>query len=169
MKSDSPATLSYPRCERVSNIRNHNNELSKFIFTEFSAGLITVCRFQNEIKLFETEYELVALVKHIFKHLFKQVQKCVLLDDFQDLCVDYGSLSDLPRNNNIDCFFGVYQQKREVAMTSSGFKTSFARTPADCHQNIKKVSGDRTKLLKVVLRLVVLILVIAMLKKKQII
>ena len=153
MKSNSPATLSYPRCERVSNIRSHNNELSKFIFTESSAGLITVCRFQNEIKLFETKYELLALAKHIFEHLFKQIQKCVLLDDFQDLCVDYG----------------VYQQKREVAMTSSGFKTSFARTPADCHQNIKKVSGDRTKLLKVVLRLVVLILVIAMLKKKRII
>ena len=33
---------------------------------EFSAGLKSVCRFQNEIKLFETKYELVPLAKQMF-------------------------------------------------------------------------------------------------------
>ena len=34
----------------------------------FSAGLMSVCRFQNEIKLIETKDELVALAKCMFAH-----------------------------------------------------------------------------------------------------
>ena len=59
--------------------------------------------------LFETKYELVVLVKHIFEHFSAAVchnerKKCVLLDDSQDFCVEYHSLSDLLANNNIGSF-----------------------------------------------------------------
>ena len=68
MKSNSSTTSSCPRCERISNIRSHNNELSKFVFIEFSAGLLSLCRFQNEIKLFKAKYKLTALAKPMFAH-----------------------------------------------------------------------------------------------------
>ena len=83
-----------------------------------------VCGFQNGTKLFETKYELVALAKHIFALFIAIVcdnerQKWVLLDEFQDCCVIYDSLSDLLANNNIVLLFAVYQQKGDVAETSS--------------------------------------------------
>ena len=58
-----------------------------------------VYRFQNEIKLFETKYELAALVKHMFTHFSVAVCdndriKWVLLDDFQDYYVEHDSLAD---------------------------------------------------------------------------
>ena len=71
------------------------------------------------------------------------MKKWVLLDDFQDCCVEYDSLSGLA-NNNIGWFFGVYQQKGEVAGKSSDFEISFARNSVDCHQNNIKGSDERT-------------------------
>ena len=70
--------------------------------------------------------------------------KWVLLDDFQDFCVEYDSMSDLLVNNDIGWFFRLYQQKGKVAGTSSDFETSLGRTSVDCHQTIIKGSDDGT-------------------------
>ena len=85
-----PTTLSCPKYERVCNMRSYNNELKKFVFTEFSAGIMSPCRFQNEIKLFETEKQMLAHFSAALCH--NERRKWVLLDDFQDCCVEYGSL-----------------------------------------------------------------------------
>ena len=70
--------------------------------------------------------------------------KWVLLDDFQDFCVEYDSMSDLLVNNDIGWFFRLYQQKGKVAGTSSDVETSLSRTSVDCHQTIIKGSDDGT-------------------------
>ena len=58
--------------------------------------LISICRFQNEIKSFETKHELIALAKHMVPQFRPAVcdnerRKCVLLDDLQDCCVQHDS------------------------------------------------------------------------------
>ena len=73
---------------------------------------MSVCRFQNEMKLFESKYELVALSKHMFA-LFAEFtimrKKWFSFDDFQDCFVDSDPLSDFLANNNIGRFFKVWQ------------------------------------------------------------
>ena len=104
-------TVQCQECEEIINVTDLQYNLSVVLLVEFSSSMISASNFSESVTVFQTEYTLVALVRHLGSHFTCAIHKrtttdnaWILIDDLSDRASSFDTLNELYAQCTSGCF-----------------------------------------------------------------